>query len=117
MTASVRPLVASDNFLARSAVPLRFPQFRNAAALAHLAHVGRGPRYVVIGGRAWYDPADIVEWLEANKRCGPARARPAAKSPFANAPHETQKPKKIGRPTKAEQMRRRLGTAAPMIQA
>jgi hypothetical protein len=64
---------APHDFLERSAVPLEFPQFRNSGALAHLAHVGRGPRYVVVGGRAWYDPQDIRAWLELNKRCGPKR--------------------------------------------
>jgi hypothetical protein len=34
---------APHYFLERSAVPLEFPQFRNSGALAHLAHMGRGP--------------------------------------------------------------------------
>ena len=29
---------------------------------------GRGPRYVKLGRRVLYDPADIASWVEANKR-------------------------------------------------
>ena len=29
---------------------------------------GSGPRYVKLGRRVFYDPADLSEWLEANKR-------------------------------------------------
>jgi hypothetical protein len=60
--------------LERAAVSIHFPEFHNAAALAHLAHAGRGARYVLIGGKAWYDSSDIRSWLEANKRCRPPRS-------------------------------------------
>jgi|SRR6185437_10408528 len=102
---------APQGFLERSAVPFHFPQFRNAGALAHLAHIARGPRYVLVGGKAWYDAADIRAWLEGNKRCGPTveprspKSRPdrAAASAGLN---------KRGRPTKFEQMKRRTGAVA-----
>jgi predicted DNA-binding transcriptional regulator AlpA len=29
---------------------------------------GRGPRFVKLGRRVLYDPADIAAWIEANKR-------------------------------------------------
>jgi predicted DNA-binding transcriptional regulator AlpA len=29
---------------------------------------GRGPRYVKLGRRVFYDPADLSAWIEANKR-------------------------------------------------
>lgn len=29
---------------------------------------GRGPRYVKLGRRVLYDPADIATWVESNKR-------------------------------------------------
>jgi predicted DNA-binding transcriptional regulator AlpA len=29
---------------------------------------GTGPRYVKLGRRVFYDPADLSEWIEANKR-------------------------------------------------
>jgi hypothetical protein len=100
-----------QGFLERSVVPLHFPQFRNAGALAHLAHIARGPRYVLVGGKAWYDAADIRAWLEGNKRCGPAvEARPPKSHPGRTA--ASAGPKKRGRPTKFEQMKRRTGSAA-----
>ena len=98
------------DFLERSAVPLEFPQFRNSGALAHLAHVGRGPRYVVVGGRAWYDPQDIRAWLELNKRCGPKRDLQLSK---AERGAESVRPKKRGRPTKLEQIRRQSAAFPP----
>jgi hypothetical protein len=76
--------------------------------LAHLAHVGRGPRYVIVGGKAWYDPADIRAWLEARKQYGPSQARQVPERISARAV-EGAKPKRRGRPTKLEQMTRRLG--------
>src|SRR6266852_3415034 len=90
-------------FLQRLEVPARFPQFRNSGALAHLAHMGRGPRYVLVGGRAWYDPADICVWLEENKRSGPSGKAQLSTHP----PEQTTvgaSSKKRGRPTKFEQM-------------
>jgi len=36
----------------RSAIPLRFPQFRNSEALAHVAHIARGLRYVLVSREA-----------------------------------------------------------------
>jgi hypothetical protein len=101
-----------NDFLARSAVPLEFPQFRNSGALAHLAHVGRGPPYVVVGGRAWYDPQDIRAWLELNKRCGPQRDLPL-REPAPSRAGEPVRPKKRGRPTKLEQMRRHSAAIPP----
>ena len=99
---------SSPSSLERSVVPLQFPQFRNSSALAHLAHVGRGPRYVIVGGKAWYDPADVRAWLEARKQYGPSQARQLPERISARAV-EGAKPKKRGRPTKLEQMTRRLG--------
>jgi hypothetical protein len=95
--------------LARSAVPAHFPQFRTAAALAHLAHCGKGPPYTLVGGRAWYEITDIREWLEHNKRCGPAIPWSATTSP---GDHDRQRSnKKRGRPTKSEQYQRRLANS------
>jgi hypothetical protein len=106
---------APRDFLERSAVPLHFPQFRNSASLAHLAHIARGPRYVLVGGKAWYDPDDILAWLEANKRSGPTvESRP----PKINNGGVTGPavPKKRGRPTKFEQMKRRTGAVTPAFE-
>jgi predicted DNA-binding transcriptional regulator AlpA len=36
--------------------------------LAVLRVEGGGPRYVKLGRRVAYDPADIAAWIEANKR-------------------------------------------------
>jgi len=104
---------SSRSSLERSAVPLQFPQFRNSGALAHLAHVGRGPRYVIVGGKAWYDPKDIQAWLEARKQCGPSQTRQLPERISARAV-ESATPKKRGRPTKLEQMTRRLGRPPPL---
>jgi hypothetical protein len=98
--------------LERSAVPDRFPQFRNTTALAHLAHTARGPRYVLIGGKAWYDPRDIYAWLEENKRKGPQRP---SLTPQGDQ-RRTSKPaplRKRGRPTKLEQMMRARNSNLP----
>jgi len=92
--------------LQRAMVPSYFPQFRNAAALAHLAHLGRGPRYVIVGGIAWYDPADILQWLENKKRTGPDNACTERITNRKMKAHIV-KSKKRGRPTKVEQMLRR----------
>lgn len=99
------------HLLPRSEVPLHFPQFRHSAALAHLAHRGRGPLYVLIGGVAWYDPADIRAWLEQNKRRGPDRV--PGRIPTKPSVHQVPDTVKRGRPTKLEQMRRRTGASAP----
>ena len=93
----------------RAAVPNYFPQFRSAGSLAHLAHIGRGPRYVLVGGRAWYDVSDIEMWLNQIKRIGPDLAAKDAQNRHANPPPTEAQRKKRGRPTKAEQMRRRRG--------
>jgi hypothetical protein len=86
--------------LERSRVPEFFPQFRNAAALAHLANKGRGPRYVLVGGRAWYDQADILTWLESHKRVGPAYG----KNDYVKQSGETiSKSRRRGRPSKMQQ--------------
>jgi hypothetical protein len=93
----------SSNLLQRSMVPAHFPQFRSAAALAHLAHLGRGPRYVLVGGVAWYDPADINQWLESNKKAGPTKSR----EQMILTKHIKPEPHGIrrrGRPTKLEQI-------------
>jgi hypothetical protein len=104
-----------QGFLERAAVPLQFPQFRNSAALAHLAHRARGPRYVLVGGKAWYDPEDIRAWLELNKRCGPQRAPQLAEQGSAR-PALSGQPVKRGRPTKFEQMKRRVGSVASTLE-
>ena len=90
----------------RSRVPFYFPQFRTAAALAHLAHRGRGPSYILIGGQAWYDPADIRAWLENNKQVGPVRPAVLAPKADQSKPSISEAPKR-GRPTKLEQLKRR----------
>src|SRR6185437_2976973 len=100
-----------NGFLERAQVPLRFPQFRNSAALAHLAHKARGPRYVLVGGKAWYDPADIAAWLESNKRFGPVRNTLSSKPTPARS-LAGERSIKRGRPTKFEQMKRRSGADA-----
>jgi hypothetical protein len=106
---------APKDFLERSAVPLHFPQFRNSGALAHLAHIARGPRYVLVGGKAWYDPDDIRAWLEANKRCGPAVGSRSSKP--TNSGAVSAGPKKRGRPTKFEQMKRRAESVVAALEA
>jgi hypothetical protein len=98
--------VTRSDLFRRSTVPAHFPQFRNAAALAHLAHLGRGPRYVVVGGIAWYDRADIDEWLESKKKTGPIKSQ--QRQILRNETKTTvDDVSKRGRPTKLEQMRRR----------
>jgi hypothetical protein len=94
----------SDRFLKRSAVPQYFPQFRNPAALAHLAHCGRGPRYVLVGGTAWYDPKDIRKWLETKKIVGPSYRHQTSIVKMRDG--SASIPPKRGRPTKLEQLRR-----------
>jgi hypothetical protein len=91
------------SLLQRSTVPSYFPQFRNAAALAHLAHLGRGPRYVLVGGIAWYDPKDIDQWLESNKKTGPTKSR-GQPTLAKNIKLKLHRPRRRGRPTKLEQM-------------
>ncbi len=95
-----------SSLLRRSTVSAHFPQqFRNAAALAHLAHRRRGPRYVLVGGAAWYDPADIRQWLESQKTAGPAR-RSDTPRPSGTIKAVSMVARKRGRPTKLDQMRR-----------
>jgi hypothetical protein len=92
--------------LKRAAVPGYFPQFKNAATLAHLAHKRCGPRYVLVGGQAWYDISDIRMWLDQQKRSGPTTPAKREQNPINNR-QTGSTAKKRGRPTKAEQMRRR----------
>jgi hypothetical protein len=94
-----------STLIQRSEVPGRFPQFRSGAALAYLAHLGRGPRYVLVGGIAWYDPIDIIHWLEINKRTGPVKGgKQPTHSESVNS--KTRRSRRRGRPTKLEQMLR-----------
>jgi hypothetical protein len=90
--------------LERAQVPAHFPLFRNAAALAHLAHIGRGPPYVVVGGKAWYELTDINAWIESNKRRGPLENQASSVVGTQPAPMY----RKRGRPTKMEQFHRQL---------
>jgi hypothetical protein len=92
--------------LTRSAVPGYFPQFKNAATLAHLAHKRRGPRYALVGGHAWYEISDIRIWLDQQKRAGPVSFPKTGKNPVRHGQTGSMA-KKRGRPTKAEQMRRK----------
>jgi hypothetical protein len=109
MTTDTDEIVAPPGYLERAAVHRYFPQFRNAATLAHLARTGRGPLYVIVGGRAWYDPADIRAWLEENKQSGPGRTSVTRGTVNRG---DISKAKKRGRPTKLEQMRRRSANVA-----
>lgn len=88
----------------RAQVPSHFPLFRNTAALAHLAHSRKGPPYILVGGRAWYDVADIKAWLEQNKKVGPTEEQ--KKRGDSEGPAVSKK--KRGRPTKREQYYRGL---------
>jgi hypothetical protein len=38
-----------------------------AKSLATWAHIGRGPRYALVGKHARYDPADVRAWLEGQR--------------------------------------------------
>ncbi|MGE3335405.1 MAG: hypothetical protein AB7I36_17300 [Rhodospirillaceae bacterium] len=89
--------------LERAQVPAHFPLFRNTASLAHLAHIGKGPPYVLVGGKAWYEIADITAWIDSNKVQGAPRA---AQPPLPKAVSIGLK--KRGRPTKMEQYFRKL---------
>ena len=93
-------LQIETSVLERSAVPAHFPQFRTAAALAHLAHCGKGPPYTLVGGRAWYEIEDIKGWLNANKQQGPAQTADAGST--ANRSNSQKPGSKRGRPSKAE---------------
>jgi hypothetical protein len=90
--------------LERSSVPQFFPFFRNAASLAHLAHCHKGPPYVLIGGKAWYEVSDIRQWIEGIKKSGPSQAPITRLTPTPRPPG----PKKRGRPSKLEQYERRV---------
>jgi hypothetical protein len=94
--------------LERAQVSAHFPLFRNAAALAHLAHIGTGPPYIIVGGKAWYELGDIKAWLEANKKRGPT---PENDKPASSIP-PIAVPKRRGRPTKFEQFHRQLRSPA-----
>src|ERR1700757_5265961 len=95
-------------FLSREDVPLYFPQFQRKCTLAYLAHKGIGPLYNLVGRRAFYATVDIWQWLEKTKRPGPnsqpiivlnsAQSKPVAPKPVT---------KKVGRPSKIEQMARK----------
>ena len=37
--------------------------------------VGGGPRFIKMGARVLYDPADLLAWLEAQKRCSTSEIR------------------------------------------
>ena len=37
-----------------------------SAALACERHKGNGPKYKKLGGRVYYDWADVLAWIEAN---------------------------------------------------
>lgn len=89
--------------LERSTVPEFFPFFRNSAALAHLAHCRKGPRYVLVGGKAWYEVSDIRDWIERNKKSGPQGIPIVKGTPPPQAPA-----RKRGRPSKMEQYHRRV---------
>ena len=95
---------AAPTVLERSSVPQFFPFFRSAASLAHLAHCRKGPRYVLIGGKAWYEIADILSWIESNKKNGP----PGSSTPSPPSPLRPAAAKKRGRPTKMEQYERHV---------
>jgi hypothetical protein len=88
--------------LERAQVPAHFPLFRNAASLAHLAHNGSGPPYILVGGKAWYEVADITEWIEQNKRRGREPEDPEIRTSLP------PKSKRRGRPTKMQQYFRSL---------
>lgn len=92
--------------LNRATVPAYFPQFRSTATLAYLAHRGRGPRYLLVGGQAWYEISDIRMWLEQNKRIGPGLTVKEGQN-RGPVPLSKTTGKKRGRPTKAEQKSRR----------
>jgi hypothetical protein len=94
-------------YIARSDVPIYFPHFPTKKTLDNLAHTGRGPKYVISGRRAYYEPGDIIEWLEQHKKTGPKRD--TAVSMPSNV--TISKPRKLGRPTKYEQMKRRQAEA------
>jgi hypothetical protein len=89
--------------LERSEVPLHFRQFQNAAVLKKLAHSGKGPLYQLIGKKAWYETADIVDWLNSRKRRGPPRADATAahKEQAASGALPIPPRRRRGRPSKA----------------
>lgn len=94
----------TSKYLERAAVPLHFPQFKNAASLAHLAHCSKGPPYILVGGRAWYDVEEIRLWLDDNKKRGPGHPDNAEKDDLI----KPSQVRKRGRPTKMEQYQRRV---------
>ncbi len=95
---------ALPTLIPRAQVPARFPMFRNSASLAHLAHNGKGPPYILVGGKAWYEVADIMSWIDSNKIRGQSLSPIDTRPPIHAAPSI----KKRGRPTKMEQYHRQL---------
>ena len=97
----------------RQDVPKFFPQFKTGESLAQLAHGGRGPQYAMISRTAWYEPMDVWEWIQGNKRVGPQRCceKEISTTSKVKMPPKETTPLKIlrgpGRPTKAEQMARK----------
>ena len=92
-------------FLSRGDVPRYFPQFKGKYSLAHLAHKRVGPLYNLISGQAFYAAEDICAWLEKTKQPGP-NSRPIVVPNLTKAKSSANKSvaRKVGRPTKAEQM-------------
>jgi hypothetical protein len=49
-----------------------------SAALANERHKGKGPKYKKLGGRVYYDWADVLAWIEANTLTRTDDPHPAA---------------------------------------
>lgn len=96
---------ALPTLLERAQVPSHFPLFRNAASLAHLAHSRKGPPYIIVGGKAWYEVADIMSWINQNKVRTSEGNEVGVKRPRTISPPTA---KKRGRPSKMEQYHRQL---------
>jgi hypothetical protein len=52
-----------------------------AGALANERHKGTGPKYKKLGGRVFYDWADVMAWVEENTMTRTDDPRPAASAP------------------------------------
>jgi hypothetical protein len=52
-----------------------------SAALACERHQGKGPKYKKLGGRVYYDWADVLAWVEANTMQRTDDPRPATRTP------------------------------------
>ena len=61
MTATGRP-----NRLTHEEAALRLGVGKST--LARMRMQGTGPEYLKIGGRVWYEPAEIVDWLGKQRR-------------------------------------------------